>query len=41
MTRKALVVDSEFFLVEFLAALLEKRGYQVRKAYDGKQGIAQ
>jgi CheY-like chemotaxis protein len=40
MTRKALVVDSDFFFVEFLAALLEKRGYQVRKAYDGKQGIA-
>ena len=40
MTRKALVVDSDFFFVEFLAALLEKRGYQVRKAYDGKQGIS-
>ncbi len=40
MTRKALVVDSDFFFVEFLAGLLEKRGYQVCKAYDGKQGIA-
>jgi DNA-binding response OmpR family regulator len=40
MPRKALVVDSDFFFVEFLAGLLEKRGYQVRKAYDGKQGIA-
>jgi len=40
MPRKALVVDSDFFFVEFLVALLEKRGYQVRKAYDGKQGIA-
>jgi CheY-like chemotaxis protein len=40
MPRKALVVDSDFFFVEFLAGFLEKRGYQVRKAYDGKQGIA-
>jgi len=39
MSRKALVVDSDFFFVEFLSSLLEKRGYQVRKAYDGKQGI--
>jgi CheY-like chemotaxis protein len=38
--RKALVVDSDFFFIEFLAGLLENRGYQVRKAYDGKQGIA-
>jgi CheY-like chemotaxis protein len=40
MTRNALVVDSDFFFVEFLAGLLEKRGYHVCKAYDGKQGIA-
>jgi len=40
MPRKALVVDSDFFFVEFLSGLLEKRGYEVRKAYDGKQGIA-
>jgi CheY-like chemotaxis protein len=40
MPRKALVVDSDFFFVEFLAGLLEKRGYRVLKAYDGKQGIA-
>jgi CheY-like chemotaxis protein len=40
MSRKALVVDSDFFFVEFLAGLLEKRGYRVRKAYDGKEGIA-
>lgn len=40
MTRKALVVDSDFFFVEFLSGLLVKRGYQVCKAYDGKQGIA-
>lgn len=39
MPRKALVVDSDYFFVEFLSALLEKRGYQVCKAYDGKQGI--
>jgi CheY-like chemotaxis protein len=40
MNKKALVVDSDFFFVEFLSGLLEKRGYRVRKAYDGKQGIA-
>jgi PAS domain S-box-containing protein len=41
MSRKALVVDSDFFFVEFLSGLLEKRGYRVDKAYDGKQGISQ
>ncbi len=40
MPRKALVVDSDFFFVEFLSHLLEERGYFVHKAYDGKQGIA-
>jgi len=39
MQKKALVVDSDFFFVEFLSELLEKRGYQVTKAYDGKEGI--
>jgi PAS domain S-box-containing protein len=39
MVRKALVVDSDFFFVEFVAGLLEQRGYRVCKAYDGKQGI--
>jgi PAS domain S-box-containing protein len=41
MRKKALVVDNDFFFVEFLSELLEKRGYQVSKAYNGKQGIAQ
>jgi CheY-like chemotaxis protein len=40
MTRKALVVDSDFFFVAFLSELLDRRGYRVEKAYDGKQGIA-
>ncbi len=40
MPRKALVVDSDYFFVEFLSRLLETRGYHVHKAYDGKQGIA-
>lgn len=40
MPRKALVVDSDYFFVEFLSRLLEQRGYHVHKAYDGKQGIA-
>ncbi|MEJ5359314.1 MAG: response regulator [Desulfobacterales bacterium] len=40
MQRRALVVDSDVFFVEFLAGLLERRGYRVARAYDGKQGIA-
>jgi PAS domain S-box-containing protein len=41
MQKKALVVDNDYFFVEFLTELLEKRGYQVFKAYNGKQGIAE
>ncbi len=40
MQKKALVVDNDFFFVEFLSELLVKRGYLVVKAYNGKQGIA-
>jgi PAS domain S-box-containing protein len=40
MQKKALVVDNDFFFVEFLSELLDKRGYQVLKAYNGKEGIA-
>ncbi|CAB1065673.1 hypothetical protein D1BOALGB6SA_10470 [Olavius sp. associated proteobacterium Delta 1] len=40
MQKKALVVDNDYFFVEFLSELLAKRGYQVIKAYNGKQGIA-
>ena len=40
MQKKALVVDNDFFFVEFLSELLTKRGYRILKAYDGKQGIA-
>jgi PAS domain S-box-containing protein len=39
MPKKALIVDSDFFFVEFLSELLAKRSYQVIKAYDGKEGI--
>ena len=39
MQKKAVIVDSDFFFVEFLSELLAKRGYQVIKAYDGKEGI--
>lgn len=39
MKPKVLVVDNDFFFVEFLSDLLEKRGYAVVKAYDGKEGI--
>ena len=40
MEKKALVVDNDYFFVEFLSELLAKRGYQVLKAYNGKEGIA-
>jgi PAS domain S-box-containing protein len=40
MQKKALVVDNDFFFVEFLSELLSKRGYRVLKAYNGKEGIA-
>jgi PAS domain S-box-containing protein len=40
MQKKVLVVDSDYFFVGFLNELLTKRGYEVLKAYDGKQGIA-
>jgi CheY-like chemotaxis protein len=40
MEKTALVVDNDFFFVEFLGELLEKRGYIVIKAYDGKEAIS-
>ncbi len=40
MTKKALVVDNDFFFLEFLSEVLEKRGYEVIKAQDGKDGIS-
>ncbi|MBW1797865.1 MAG: response regulator [Deltaproteobacteria bacterium] len=40
MSKKALVVDNDFFFVEFLTEVLEKRGYEVFKAYDGKECIS-
>jgi CheY-like chemotaxis protein len=40
MPKKALIVDNNYFFVEFLNELLEKRGYLVIKSYDGKDGIS-
>jgi CheY-like chemotaxis protein len=40
MSKQALVVDADYFFVEFVSELLEKRGYAVTKAYDGKDGIS-
>lgn len=40
MTKKALVVDNDFFFLEFLSELLEKRGYEVIKAKGGKEAIS-
>ncbi|MGD9971563.1 MAG: response regulator [Desulfatirhabdiaceae bacterium] len=41
MTKQAMVVDNDIFFVEFLTDILEKRGYSVIKAYDGKSSINQ
>jgi PAS domain S-box-containing protein len=40
MSKKALVADNDFFFVEFLKELLEKRGFEVISAYDGKEAIS-
>lgn len=40
MSKQAMVVDPDYFFVEFVSELLEKRGYAVTKAYDGKDGIS-
>ncbi|SPD72340.1 Response regulator receiver domain protein [uncultured Desulfobacterium sp.] len=40
MAKHALVVDNDFFFMEFLSDLLEKRGYKVSKAQNGKDGIS-
>ena len=40
MMKKALVIDNDFFFMEFLTELLEVREYEVIKAYDGKEGIS-
>jgi len=40
MMKRALVVDNDFFFMEFLTELLEAREYEVKKAYDGKEGIS-
>jgi PAS domain S-box-containing protein len=40
MSKTALLVDADYFFVEFLSELLTKRGYAVTKAYDGKDGIS-
>jgi len=40
MPETALIVDSDFFFVNFLGDLLKERGYNVLQAYDGKQGIS-
>ncbi len=39
MKKKALIADNDIFFVRFLAELLEGQGYQVEKAYDGKEAI--
>jgi two-component system, OmpR family, response regulator VicR len=39
MSGKVLVVDNDYFFVEFLSELLEQNGFEVVKAYDGKEGM--
>ena len=40
MPKIGMVIDNDFFFVEFLAETLEKRGYQIIRGYDGKEAIA-
>ena len=40
MAEKALVIDNDFFFVEFVSEQLQERGYQVVKAYSGKDAIS-
>lgn len=40
MPKKALIVDNDFFFVEFLAERLESRGYQITKAYESIAAIS-
>jgi len=40
MPENALIVDNDFFFVKFLGDLLKERGYDVFRAFDGKQGLA-
>lgn len=40
MSKKALVVDNDFFFMQFLTEMLEARQYRVIRAYDGKEGIS-
>ncbi|MBW2031396.1 MAG: response regulator [Deltaproteobacteria bacterium] len=39
MPKRVLIVDNDFFYCNFLSQFLEKKGYEVVKAYDGKEGI--
>jgi PAS domain S-box-containing protein len=39
MTKQVLVVDNDAFFVEFLAELLERHGYRVVKAYNGREAL--
>ncbi|MFO7985958.1 MAG: response regulator [Desulfatiglandaceae bacterium] len=41
MTKTALVADNDVLFVEFLGELLEKRGYRVFKAFDGREAVNQ
>lgn len=39
MSKKALVVDNDFYFVEFLSEFVEGWGYEVLKCYDGAQAL--
>ncbi len=40
MSKRALIIDDDFFFVEFLAEILQERGYEIVKGNDGKEGIS-
>jgi len=37
--KRILLVDNDRFFVEFLSEILTKRGYEIIRAYDGKEAI--
>lgn len=39
--KKILIVDDEPAVLEFLTAILERKGYEVMKAMDGMQAVSQ
>ena len=41
LTKKILIVDDDYEIVEFIKAILKTKGYQAVVAYDGEEGLKQ